>query len=346
MVSILCLLILPAVVAAGPARAAWTVGAAGTGTVKGTVADSSGARVSSATVTLIDSAGRPLYETRSDRDGVFEFRSVAEGRYELAVQADGLSQTGKLAVDVPSAASGSLEVKLGVAGVSDQMVVTATRTETPVNELGGSASVITSAQLQRMNQSAVAESLRLVPGLAVVQSGGRGTVTSVFAEGGDSDYNKVLIDGIPVNINGGSFDFSSLTPENLDRIEIVRGPESAVFGSDAMTSSIQLFTKRGSSSVPEFEFSGEGGSFDFHRETALLSGAAGRFDYSTSFGFLTTAGRFQNSDFTNRSLSGNFGFRISPDASLRIISRWDDNSLGTPGPTAVLFSDPDERQKH
>src|SRR6185369_3718447 len=187
--------------------------------------------------------------------------------------------------------------------------------------------------------------LRSIPGLAVVQTGGRGGITSIFARGGESDYNKVLIDGVPVNSAGGLFDFSSLTPENLDRIEVVRGPQSALFGSDAMTSVIQLVTKRGSTSDPEFEFSGEGGSFDYHRETARLSGLARGFDYSASFGFQSTDGRFPNSDFINRSASANLGFHLAPEAELRVTSRWNNNTLGVPGPTGFLFADPDERQK-
>ncbi len=151
---------------------------------------------------------------------------------------------------------------------------------------------------------------------------------------------------MPVNAAGGAFDFSTLTPENFERVEAVRGPRSALFGSDAMTSVIQLVTRRGSSATPELELSGEGGSFDFHRETARLSGLHNWFDYSTSFGFLNTDGRFENSDYINRSASANLGFRLASNADLRFTSRWNNNTLGVPGPTAFLFADPDQRQKH
>src|SRR6185436_2003518 len=123
-------------------------------------------------------------------------------------------------------------------------------------------------------------------------------------------------------------------------------PQSALFGSDAMTSVIQLFTARGTTAVPEFELTDEGGSFDFHRETARLAGASRWFDYAASFGFQTTDGRFRNSDFINRSASANLGFHLAPSADLRVTSRVNNNTLGVPGPTAILFADPDERQKH
>jgi outer membrane cobalamin receptor len=316
------------------------------GRVEGSVTDPSGAKIAGARVTLRDLAGAPLYQGRTDNEGRFSISDVAEGRYALKVDAPGFLQPEMVKVYLRPGATESVDVRLEVAAITDQLVITATRTETATTELGGSISVIINDDLRRANQSLVSEPLRLIPGLAVVQSGGRGGLTSIFARGGESDYNKVLIDGVPVNAAGGLFDFSSLTPENLERIEVVRGPRSALFGSDAMTSVIQLVTRRGSTSVPEFELSGEGGSFDFHRETARLSGLARWFDYSASFGFQSTDGRFRNSDFINRSASTNLGFRLSPKAQLRITSRWNNSTLGVPGPTAILFADPDERQKH
>src|SRR5262249_62228101 len=120
------------------------------------------------------------------------------------------------------------------------------------------------------------------PGCMVAQTARRGGVTSLFVRGGESDYTKVLIDGVPVNDAGGSFDFADLTADNVARVELVRGAQSAVYGSDAMTGVLQLFTHRGSTSVPEFEFAGEGGSFAFNKQFARVSGANGGFDYSLS----------------------------------------------------------------
>ncbi len=315
------------------------------GRVEGSVADPAGAKVAGVRVALRDAAGFVAYQTRSNDEGHFALNDVAAGRYVLIVEAPGFSQSNRATVDVRDGATENVDLRLEVSAISDQLVVTATRTENTSDELGGSVSVITDKDLKLGNQSLITEPLRLIPGLAVVQTGGRGGLTSIFTRGGESDYNKVLIDGVPANEAGGFFDFGALTPENIDRIEVVRGPRSALFGSDAMTSVIQLVTRRGSTTIPEFEFSGEGGSFNYHRETALLSGLAKWFDYSASFGFQATDGRFRNSDYLNRSASTNFGFRLSPDADLRVTSRWLSDTLGVPGPTAVLFADPDERQK-
>ncbi|MEK6324401.1 MAG: TonB-dependent receptor [Acidobacteriota bacterium] len=320
--------------------------AAERGRVVGSVTDPNGGKVAGARVALRDASGAAVYQARSDSEGRFSISGVAEGRYRVAVEADGFGQSQPAAVDVRAGESEIVVVRLDVAALSDHLVITATRTEAPTNELGGSVSVIASEDLKRGNQTLVSEALRSVPGLAVVQSGGRGGLTSIFARGGESDYNKILIDGVPVNRAGGGFDFAFLTAEHIERIEVVRGSQSAPFGSDAMTSAIQLITRRGSTSIPEFEFSGEAGSFASHRETARLSGLARWFDYSASFGYSRTGGRVPNSDYINRSASANLGFHFAPEVELRITSRWNNSTVGVPGPTAILFSDPDARQKH
>jgi vitamin B12 transporter len=320
--------------------------AAERGRIEGAVSDQAGAKISGARIIIHDQTGAVIAEARSDQSGQFNINDVAAGRYTITAEATGFRQSAAASVDVPASGTATVSVRLEVAAIADRMVVTATRTVAQTNELGGSVDVITGDDLRRANQSLVSESLRLIPGLIVAQTGGRGGITSVFARGGESDYNKVLIDGVPVNSAGGLFDFAPLATENLDRIEVVRGPGSALFGSDAMTSVIQLVSRRGASSVPEFEFSGEGGSFDFHRETARLAGRNGRFDYATSYGFQSSDGRFRNSDYINRSASANLGLRLTDEAELRVTSRLNNGTLGVAGPTAILFADPDERQKH
>lgn len=320
--------------------------AADRGSVEGTVADPQGAKITFARVTLRNLAGVIVYETRTDNEGKFSFSSVAEGRYSLAVEAPGFAQKDRKTIEVNAGRAENISIELEIAAVSDYIVVTPTRTDISSASLGGNVSVVESRDFERASLSLVSEPLRQVPGLAVVQTAGRGGITSVFTRGGESDYNKMLIDGVPVNSAGGLFDFAFLTPENVERIEVVRGPRSALFGSDAMTSVIQLITRRGSTSAPELELSGEGGSYKYHREAARLSGLRNWFDYSASFGFQSTDNRFENNDYINRSASANLGFRFNPDADLRITSRFNSNNLGVPGPAAALFVDPDQRQNH
>src|SRR5262249_45539057 len=141
----------------------------------------------------------------------------------------------------------------------------------------------------------VSEALRDVPGITVSRSGGFGGVTSVFSRAGESNYNKVLLDGVPINEPGGTFNFSSLTTANLDRVEIVRGAQSALFGSDAMSSVIQLVTKRGTlDAQPHGSATFEGGGYDTLRGGAEVRGGGRKFDYSFYGGGLGTDNRFPN----------------------------------------------------
>src|SRR5439155_14660683 len=124
------------------------------------------------------------------------------------------------------------------------VVVTATRTETPSDHVGAAVTAFTATDLARRRTPTVAELLRSTPGAMIVRTGGIGAVTSLFVRGGESNHNKVLLDGIPLNEPGGAFNFSNVMTDDLERVEIVRGAQSALFGSDAMASVVQLFTKR------------------------------------------------------------------------------------------------------
>ena len=128
-----------------------------------------------------------------------------------------------------------------VAGVG---IVTAERAEIPVSAAGSSTTVITREQLEEMHAENVGEALRRVPGLHVVQTGRRGAVTGLFARGGESDFNLVMVDGVKVNEFGGAFNFAHLPASVVDRIEVVRGPQSAVYGLNAIGSVVHIITRR------------------------------------------------------------------------------------------------------
>src|SRR5262245_9369279 len=127
----------------------------------------------------------------------------------------------------------------------EPVVVTATKTLTPVDETGSSVTVIDRREIESRQVTDMLEILRNVPGLTVIQSGARGATTNIFTRGGNANMNQVLIDGMKVNLGGGDFDFANLTTVGIGRAEIVRGPQSALYGPDAMTSVLQFFTPRG-----------------------------------------------------------------------------------------------------
>ena len=159
------------------------------------------------------------------------------------------------------------------------MLVTATRTPLSADRVPSSVSVITGEQLRREGITTVLDALRQVPGVAVVQTGSFGGQTSLFIRGGESKFAKVLVDGVPVNDAGGAYDFATLSTDNLDRIEIVRGPASVLYGSDAMAGVIQLFTREGDGR-PRVELSGHGGGFGSYDAAAAVRGGDRAFTYS------------------------------------------------------------------
>ena len=153
------------------------------------------------------------------------------------------------------------------------VVVTATRSAMRSDRVPASVSVLTGDQLRREGIVTVAEALRQVPGVALAQSASYGSATSLFIRGGESKFTKVLVDGVPVNDAGGAFDFSSLTTDNVERIEIVRGPASVLYGSDAVAGVVQIFTRRGTRGV-HGELGVRGGGFATSDVEGAFRGAA------------------------------------------------------------------------
>src|SRR6185295_12149113 len=148
-----------------------TTFAAERGRVVGTVTDPNGEKVAGARVALRDASGAIIYQARTDDDGQFSISNVPTGSYRVAVEAPGFTQSQTTSVDVRAGNSEIVAVRLDVAAITDQLVITATRTEVPANELGESISVVAAEELTRRNQSLVSEALRSVPGMAVVQTG-------------------------------------------------------------------------------------------------------------------------------------------------------------------------------
>lgn len=173
-----------------------------------------------------------------------------------------------------------------------EVVVSATKTEIPVKQVTSAVEVITGEQMQQRKIKTVIEALRLGQGLAVFQSGGPGTVADVRIRGGTPEQTLVLIDGAIVNsANIGTYDFANLTTDNIERIEILRGNQSMLWGSDAMGGVINITTKRGRG-TPNIGGFAEYGSFNSIREGATLSGKKGLFD------FTGTISRWDTSSFS------------------------------------------------
>ncbi len=210
------------------------------------------------------------------------------------------------------------------------VVVTATKTEVPVKQVAASVTVITKEEIEARQVTEVSDLLRDVPGLSVRQQSSRGSVVSVFPRGGNSNFNLVLIDGVKVNDAGGFYDFSDFSTDNIERIEIVRGPHSALYGSDAMGSVIQIFTKRGKG-TPRVEASFAGGNLKTFEEKMDLSGGAGQVDYSLGLGRSDTDGNLRiNNHFGVTTVNGRVGVTLEKALDLSLAVRYTDSDLNFP----------------
>ena len=306
--------------------------------IAGIVVDPQGTPLVLARVRLISSDGAEVATAVTDRQG--RFTLVPNGAECVACRVEA-ALPGFVAGSVP-AASAALEVRLAMAPVREAIVVTPTRGETPASLVGSSVTVLTADDIDRRGAPVVSELLKATPSVTVVRTGGVGNVTSLFVRGGESDYNKVLLDGIPLNEPGGSFNFGNLTTDNVERIEVVRGAMSALFGSDAMSSVIQLFTRRArSGSAPRASATIEGGSYATARMQAGVSANLGRWDLSASAGRLGTDNRVPNNRFDNTTVSVTAGGPLGRgDAvTLRSVLRLERQRVGVPGQTA--FGRPD-----
>jgi vitamin B12 transporter len=211
-----------------------------------------------------------------------------------------------------------------------QIVVTATKTEVPLKNVAASVTVITKEEIEARQATEIPSLLREVPGLNVTQQGSRGSTTTVFPRGGNSNFNLVLIDGVKVNDAGGFFDFGDLSTDNIERIEIIRGPQSALYGADAMGSVIQIFTKKGKG-PPRIEASFAGGNLNTFEEKVNLSGAAGQVGYSLAVGRTDTDGSLPiNNAFRETTVSGRLDYQVEKALDLNFTVRYTDSEFQFP----------------
>jgi len=300
--------------------------------VAGTVVDQSGRAVPRAYVSAVDASAKEIAATFSDESG----------RFHLVVDGEGCriraSLTGFEPADAPCDAQ--VRLTLGVAPVREDVIVTATRTEAPASQVGASATAFTAGDLRERRAPLVSDLLRTTPGATIIRTGAPGGVTSLFVRGGESNYNKVLLDGIPLNEPGGTFNFSNLTTDNLDRVEIVRGAQSAIFGSDAMSSVVQLITHRAERGAPpQATGSIEAGTYGSVRGGGSVSGTVRAFEYSAGVSGFATDNNAPNDAFRNTTISGTAGVALGAAATLRVVARTELQHNGTPGQTA--FGRPD-----
>jgi vitamin B12 transporter len=226
------------------------------------------------------------------------------------------------------------------------IVVSATRLPTPALEVASSVTVITAEEIAARQQRTIADVLKDVPGLNVVQTGGPGGVTSVFIRGTNSNHTKVLIDGIDVSDPSnptGAFDFGQLLTPDIERVEVLRGPQSGLYGSDAIGGVINIITRSGSGPM-QFSAGLEGGSFDTFNQAGSISGSQDGFHYAANVMHfhagatpvtpldLLQPGEARIDDYDdNLTFSTKLGYDVTPDFDVGLVARYTDIHLDTTG---------------
>jgi len=299
----------------------------------GVVTDPSGASVSAAQV-VAQPAGSRLTNAptaESAADGRYSL-TLPAGQYTLLVTKDSFVQK-QIDVTLAVGESRTLDLHLELAAMSSSVIVTGQALPTAEIQASVPTDVITRSEIENRQALSIPDVLQYSPGVAIGRTGAMGGTASVFLDGGNSAYTKVLVDGSPINPPGGAVDFSILTTDNIDKVEVVRGAESAIYGTDAVSGVIQLFSHRGSTRVPAFSIFTEGGSFSSGTAGAQISGLVGRFDYSGAGSYFETNGQGANDKFINRTLSGNFGYAFNSNNQLRLSLRNNQSDAGIAGQT-------------
>ncbi len=226
------------------------------------------------------------------------------------------------------------------------VILTATRVPTPIVEVASSITVVDASDITARQERTFADILKDIPGLNAVQTGGPGGATSVFVRGTNSNHTKVFVDGVDISDpsnSTGAFDFGHLLTADIERVEVLRGPQSGLYGSDAIGGVINIITKAGSG-PPRGSVTLEGGSFDTFNQTASLSGSQDGLQYHANVVHfhagatpvtpldLLAPGEARIDDYDdNLAFSGKFGYQITPDFDVGLVARYDDIHVRTTG---------------
>jgi len=311
-------------------------------TLAGTITDPTDAAVAGVEIAAKPHGASAEQRATTDAAGRFSL-SLPPGRYILRVAAPStLFARVEREFTLAAAETREWNLRLELERLSATVVVTAQAEPVAMRSASASVSILTREQMDQRQTVWLAPLLSTLPGFSVARLGRDGGVASLFLNGGNSNFTKVLVDGTAVNEPGGLLDFSNFTLDNVEKIEVVRGAESALLGSDAMTGVVQVFTRRGTTRRPALNLLAEGGKFSTARGSAQLSGALGRFDYSAAAASYSTAGQERNDDFRNTTLSGSFGWRIAETNRVRLSLRSAASDAGVPGQTLLAPTNLDQ----
>jgi vitamin B12 transporter len=296
--------------------------------VRGRVTTPLGAAVPNARVQLIAS-GKVVAVAYAGADGTFEIRTGEGGRFTLLTYSVGLLPA--IGDDFYGGAQDIVaqDVVIAMNTIRQEVSVTATGIPTPLPQLTAPLSVIPGDDLSKRFD--ITQEMRQAPGVVMVQTGQAGGATSLFVRGGNSTANLVLIDGIPADDVGGSFDFGTVSSTGIGRIETYRGPDSALYGTDAGAAVIAINTPRGISLKPLFTYSGDAGNLHTWRNEGTIGGTAKKLDYFGAFSRFDTSNALAFDRYHSATSAVNVGYNFSGNTQVRFTIRNADSATGLPG---------------
>ena len=237
--------------------------------------------------------------------------------------------------------------------VVEPVVVTATKVETPSEQIGASISVVNGDDFQTYRYPSVDEALRNVPGVEIRRSGSYGKTSSITIRGANANQVQVLVDGVRVKSPTlGQVDLSDLSPDLIERIEIIRGGQSTLYGADAVGGVVNIITRKGSGDPIQATVQQEVGNYDTLASRATVSGAYKILNYALSASHFESNGQFKNDNTDSNALSARVGATLPLDTSLDFIFRYNKNDVGVPvkgvfpGPQPIVpIINPNARQQ-
>jgi vitamin B12 transporter len=295
--------------------------------IRGVVTDTTGAKVTGASIALM-SNGKVIASSVSGSDGSFEISTGVSGRYFLVVSASSFRQ-----LQTPDFYAGQFDsversLVLEPAWVRESIVVTDTGTPTPQPQTSAATTVI--GPLDLANRVDLTSVLRIMPGTMVVEVGQLGSQTSLFVRGGDSDDNKILLDGVDAGNLGNQFDFGQLSTTAIESAEVNRGPDSSLYGAGADSGVVSLTTPRGTTDFPSFLLQADGGRFSTGRGELEVAGAHKKLDYLGAYSWLQTANDLPNDEFHLGTAAANLGWTLNSTTQIRGTAHYGVSAVGDP----------------
>jgi vitamin B12 transporter len=293
-----------------------------TATLSGRVSDQQGANVSGATVTLHSRDNRVVTSGSTDASGGYRFERLTPGEYILAVEAPGFARDAH-PVRLERSGVTTLDIRLELAGINTEVVVTAEGTPQTIDEVSKAISIVNANQIERRDENSLVEALRPLPGVRVEQLGGPGSFSKILIRGLRVVDTSLLVDGMRVRDAAdfrGSINpyLEDLLTNNIDRVEVMRGSGSSLYGSNAMGGVINVVPPEGAGS-PKFTLGFEGGSLGLFRERGQITGGIkDKFGYSFSATRLdVNHGVHDGEIYRNTSLGGHARYNFNSNISLR-----------------------------